>query len=229
MIPLPHKIQFIEKDKDTAQIEIEGLYPGYGITLGNTLRRVLLSSLEGCAITSFKIKGVSHEFTTLPGVLEDVVIISLNLKKLRFKMQDDEPQIITLSVKGKGKVTGKDIKTTPQIEVVNKDQLIATLTDEKARLEMEIKVEKGVGYLPIEMREEKTKVIGEIPIDAIFTPIKKVSYKIENVRVGKRTDFEKLILSIETDGTLNPKEAYAKSLNIIIEQFSYLLNNLDKK
>jgi DNA-directed RNA polymerase subunit alpha len=227
-LPFPQNINFIKKEKNIASFEIEGLYPGYGITLGNALRRVLLSSLEGAAVTSVKIKGVSHEFTTLPGVLEDVVLITLNLKKLRFKMNTTEPQILTISKSGKGEVKGADIKTTPEVEVVNKDQLIATLTSEKAKIDMELKVEKGIGYEPIEMREEKTKTIGEILLDAIFTPVKKVSFNVENTRVGKRTDFEKLTITIETDGTITPKEAMEKAIKILIDQFSFILENIEE-
>ena len=227
-LPFPQNINFIKKEKNIASFEIEGLYPGYGITLGNALRRVLLSSLEGAAVTSVKIKGVSHEFTTLPGVLEDVVLITLNLKKLRFKMNTTEPQILTISKSGKGEVKGADIKTTPEVEVVNKDQLIATLTSEKAKIDMELKVEKGIGYEPIEMREEKTKTIGEILLDAIFTPVKKVSFNVENTRVGKRTDFEKLTITIETDGTITPKEAMEKAIKILINQFSFILENIEE-
>jgi DNA-directed RNA polymerase subunit alpha len=227
-LPFPQNINFIKKEKNIASFEIEGLYPGYGITLGNALRRVLLSSLEGAAVTSVKIKGVSHEFTTLPGVLEDVVLITLNLKKLRFKMNTTEPQILTISKSGKGEVKGADIKTTPEVEVVNKDQLIATLTSEKAKIDMELKVEKGIGYEPIEMREEKTKTIGEILLDAIFTPVRKVSFNVENTRVGKRTDFEKLTITIETDGTITPKEAMEKAIKILIDQFSFILENIEE-
>jgi len=226
-LPFPQGVNFIKKEKNIATFEIEGLYPGYGITLGNALRRVLLSSLEGAAVTSVKIKGVSHEFTTLPGILEDVVLITLNLKKLRFKMNTTEPQILTISKSGKGEVKGADIKTTPEVEVVNKDQLIATLTSEKAKIDMELKVEKGIGYEPIEMREEKAKTIGEILLDAIFTPIRKVRFNVENMRVGKRTDFEKLTITIETDGTITPKEAMEKAIKILLDQFNFILENIE--
>jgi DNA-directed RNA polymerase subunit alpha len=226
-LPFPQGVNFIKKEKNIATFEIEGLYPGYGITLGNALRRVLLSSLEGAAVTSVKIKGVSHEFTTLPGILEDVVLITLNLKKLRFKMNTTEPQILTISKSGKGEVKGADIKTTPEVEVVNKDQLIATLTSEKAKIDMELKVEKGIGYEPIEMREEKAKTIGEILLDAIFTPVRKVSFNVENMRVGKRTDFEKLTITIETDGTITPKEAMEKAIKILLDQFNFILENIE--
>jgi DNA-directed RNA polymerase subunit alpha len=226
-LPFPQGVNFIKKEKNIATFEIEGLYPGYGITLGNALRRVLLSSLEGAAVTSVKIKGVAHEFTTLPGILEDVVLITLNLKKLRFKMNTTEPQILTISKSGKGEVKGADIKTTPEVEVVNKDQLIATLTSEKAKIDMELKVEKGIGYEPIEMREEKAKTIGEILLDAIFTPVRKVSFNVENMRVGKRTDFEKLTITIETDGTITPKEAMEKAIKILLDQFNFILENIE--
>jgi len=220
MIPLPNQTKVIEKKGNKAIFEITPLYPGYGVTVGNSYRRVLLSSLEGAAVTEVKIKGVTHEFSSLPGVLEDIVIILINLKKLRFKNWSDEPQIINLSVKGEKEVKGGDFKLTPQVKLANPEAHIATLTSKTAELQIEAKIEKGIGYLTSEEREEKKAAVGVIPLDAIFTPVKKVSFKIENVIVGKRTDFERLELEIETDGTISPEEAYAGATNILLDHFS---------
>jgi DNA-directed RNA polymerase subunit alpha len=223
MIPFPKKPKITKKGKNKAQIEIEALYPGYGVTIGNSLRRVLLSSIEGAAVTQMKIKGVSHEFTTLPGILEDVITIMLNIKQLRFKMIGKEPQRATLKVKGEKEVKGKDFELPAQLELVNKDCHIATLTSKTAKLEMEIVVEKGVGYSPREEREKAKMEIGTIPVDAIFSPIKNVAMRVENMRVGKRTDYDRLILDIETDGTITPEEAFKRSCQTLIDQFSFLI------
>jgi DNA-directed RNA polymerase subunit alpha len=228
MIPLPQKPKIIKKEKNTAIFEIEALYPGYGVTIGNALRRVLLSSLEGAAVTEMKIKGVSHEFSTIPGVLEDVVTIMLNLKQLRFKMIGNEAQRATLKVKGEKEVKGADFELPAQLELVNPDCHIATLTSKTAKLEMEILVEKGVGYLPRERKRREKLEIGVIPVDAIFTPVKRVAMRTENMRVGERTDFDKLFLEIETDGTVTPEEAFLKACEILINQFSFLKENLEK-
>jgi DNA-directed RNA polymerase subunit alpha len=228
MIPLPKAPKITKKEKNKATFEIEALYPGYGITIGNALRRVLLSSLEGAAVTQMKIKGVPHEFTTIPGVLEDVVTIMLNLKQLRFKMIGEEPQKATLKVKGEKEVKGSDFELPAQLELVNPDCHIATLTSKNAKLEMEILVEKGVGYLPRERKRKEKLEIGVIPVDAIFTPVKRVAMKTENMRVGERTDFDRLFLEIETDGTITPEEAFLKASEILINQLSFLKENLEK-
>jgi DNA-directed RNA polymerase subunit alpha len=228
MIPLPKAPKIIKKEKNKATFEIEALYPGYGITIGNALRRVLLSSLEGAAVTQMKIKGVPHEFTTIPGVLEDVVTIMLNLKQLRFKMIGEEPQRATLKIKGEKEVKGADFELPAQLELVNPDCHIATLTSKNAKLEMEILVEKGVGYLPRERKRKEKLEIGVIPVDAIFTPVKRVAIRTENMRVGERTDFDRLFLEIETDGTITPEEAFLKASEILINQFSFLKENLEK-
>jgi len=226
MIPLPLQPKIIERKGNWARFEIEALYPGYGVTIGNSLRRVLLSSLPGAAVTQMKIKGISHEFSTIPGVLEDVVMIMLNLKQLRFKVFADEPQKATLKIKGEKKVLGSDFELPSQVELVNKDAPIATLTDKKAELEMEIQIEKGIGYEAREARRhsqafQKEKLeIGVIPLDAIFTPVKRVSFKVENMRVGKRTDFDRLFLEIETDGTINPESALFQASEILVKHFS---------
>jgi len=225
MIPLPQKIKEISKDKNIEIFEIEPLYPGYGTTIGNSLRRVLLSSLEGAAITKVKIKGVPHEFTTIPGVLEDVVMITLNLKRIRFKMYSEGPEKGELKVKGEKEVRAKDLILSPNVEVVNKDALIATLTDKKANLEIEFVIEKGVGYEPVERRQKEKLEIGEIALDAIYSPVKRVAFRVENIRVGERTDFDKLILEIETDGTITPKEALFKASEILKDHFGFISEN----
>ena len=219
MIPLPIKPKITKKEKNKAIFEIENLYPGYGATIGNSLRRVLISSLEGATATQVKIKNVSHEFSTIPGVLEDVFNIMLNLKQLRFKMFTDEPQKAILKVKGEKNVKGSDLKLPSQLELVSKDVHMATLTDKKAELEMEIQVEKGVGYVPKEARQSQKAEIGILPLDAIFTPIRNVAFNIENMRVGKRTDFDKLFLEIETDGTVSPQEAFSQASDILFKHF----------
>ncbi|MDP2910413.1 MAG: DNA-directed RNA polymerase subunit alpha [bacterium] len=221
MINLPQIPKIISKKDNWAQFEIQGLYPGYGITIGNSLRRVLLSSLPGAAVTQVKIKGVQHEFSTIPGVLEDVITITMNLKQLRFKIHSDEPQKAVLKIKGEKKIKGSDFEVPTQLELMNKDCPIATLTDKKKELEMEIQVEKGIGYEPVERRKKQKKLeIGVIPIDAIFTPIKRISYKVENMRVGERTDFDRLKLDIETDGTIIPEDAFSQASEILIKHFS---------
>lgn len=228
MIPLPKEPKIVKKEKNKATFEIEALWPGYGVTIGNSLRRVLLSSLEGAAVTQMKIKGVAHEFTTIPGVLEDVVSIMLNLKKLRFKMIGNEPQRATLKVKGEKEVKGSDFELPAQLQLVNPDCHIATLTSKSAKLEMEILVEKGVGYLPREEREKEKLEIGQIPVDAIFTPVKRVAMRVENMRVGKRTDFDRLFLEVETDGTISPEEAFLKASEILVNHFNFFRESLQK-
>ena len=235
MIPLPQKPKIIKKEENKALFKIEGLYPGYGSTIGNSLRRVLLSSLEGAAITQVKIKDVAHEFSAIPGVLEDVVIILLNLKRIRFKMYGSEPRRGTLKVKGEKEVKASDFVLPSQIEIMNKDTHIATLTGKKSCLEMEIQVEKGVGYEPVEERKkekseksEKSE-IGVIDIDAIYGPIKKVSPRVEDMRVGERTDFDRLFLEIETDGTISPESAFGDACNILREHIALLLEDFQKK
>ncbi len=217
------KPKIINKKDNLAIIEIEGLYPGYGTTIGNSLRRVLLSSLEGSAITQVKIKGVSHEFSTIPRVLEDIIVIMMNLKGIRFKQYDNEPQIASLKIKGEKKVLASDFKCPSQIEIINPDYHILTLTDKKAEIEMEIQVEKGMGYESVENRKKQNKKdIGIILVDAIFSPVRRVNFKVENMRVGERTDYDKLFLEVETDGTILPEEAFVESTKILSEQFSFL-------
>lgn len=219
---LPQKPKYTPIDEKSGVFEIPGCYPGYGMTLGNALRRVLLASLEGAAITSVKINGVSHEFSTLDGVMEDAVQIILNLKKIRFKLHSDEPVKVSLKFKGEGKVTAKEIKCPSNVEVVNKDQIIATVTDKKTELELELEISKGLGYVPIDQQERPEKEIGVIAIDAVYTPIQRVNYEVENMRVGKRTDYNKITLEIVTDGSITPEEAFTKAVAILVEQFSVL-------
>lgn len=222
-ISLPKAPKLIEQISPfRAILEIEELYPGYGLTIGNALRRVMLSSLAGAAITSIKIKDVNHEFSTLPGVLEDMVEIILNLKQVRFKVHSDEPQTVTLKAKGERKVLAKDIKTVSQVEIVNPQAHIATLTSKNASLEMEIRVERGLGYSTIESRKREKQEIGTIAVDAIFTPIKMINFKVEDMRVGDKTNYNQLRFDIETDGTITPAEALTNAANLLIEHFKIM-------
>lgn len=215
MIALPTAPTVIQKDKNKAVVQIEGLYPGYGVTIGNTLRRILLSSLEGVAVTEVKIKGVPHEFSTVPGVLEDVIMILLNLKKLRFKIHEGTTQKVELSVKGEKEVTGEDFNLSAQVALANPEVHIATVTDKKTEFSMEVTIEKGIGYEPKGHRKTAKPEIGAIALDAIFTPIKNVNFAVENMRVGDRTDFDRLSLELETDGTLTPEEAFYQAVGIL--------------
>lgn len=229
IVSLPQKPKYTPIDEFSGKFEISGCYPGYGATLGNALRRVLLSSLEGAAINAVKIKGVSHEFSTIEGVKEDVVQIILNLKKIRFQMHSNEPVKVSLKFKGEGTVTAADIKCPSSVEIVSKDQVIATVTDKKTELEMELEISKGLGYVPIEQQERGEKEIGVIVIDAVYTPIRRVNYEVENARVGKRTDYNKITLEIVTDGSISPEEAFSKAVAILVEQFSALIGIETKK
>lgn len=212
-------IKTISESATQGTFEIEGLYTGYGVTVGNALRRAMLSSLPGAAITQVKIKGVSHEFTTLSGVLEDMVEIMLNLKRVRFRIHTKEPQTLTLKAKGEGKVTARDIKTTAEVELITGDAPIATVTDKSAELDMELTVEKGLGYVPAEARRAEKLPIGVIALDAIFSPVVRVNFTVENMRVGDRTDYNKLRLTIETDGSITPSQALRKSARILQDHF----------
>lgn len=218
-VSLPKKPKYSKLGENLGKIEIEACHPGFGTTIGNTLRRILLSSLTGAAATSIKIKGISHEFSTIPGVKEDMIQIILNLKKVRFKVHNDEPVKLTLKEKGAKKITAAQIQCPADVEVVNKDMLIAEITDKKAQMEIEIEVQKGLGYVPVEQQEREKKEIGLIAIDAIFTPVRRVNYVIENMRVGKRTDFDKITFEIETDGSITPEEAFGQAVKIAIDQF----------
>jgi DNA-directed RNA polymerase subunit alpha len=221
---------YVELESDTkAQIIIEGLHPGYGVTLGNALRRVLFSSLQGAAVTRVKITGVNHEFSTIPGILEDVLLILLNIKQLRFKMFSDEPVTISFDAKNEGDITASDIKTPSNVEIVNKNQHIATITKKNTEFGLELTVERGVGYRSKETLETERVESGMIVLDAIFTPVRKVSYNVENMRVGTSTDYNRLTFTIETDGTITPREAFLRALDILIGQLHELRNFGDKK
>ncbi|MEI6650339.1 MAG: DNA-directed RNA polymerase subunit alpha [Candidatus Moraniibacteriota bacterium] len=222
MIPLPKKPAVIQTGEHAAKFEIQGCYPGYGATIGNALRRVLLSSLEGAAVQSVKITGVSHEFGPITGVVEDVVQILLNVKQLRFRLHGDETVKISVKKKGEGVVKAGDIKVTSSVEVVNPEQHIATITDKKTEFEMELEIGKGIGYVPVEAREREEREIGVIAIDSIYTPVRRVNYEVENMRVGKRTDYDKVAIEVVTDGSMTPETAFAKTVDILIEQFSAL-------
>lgn len=217
-IVLPSKPKIISEDGTSGIYEIDGLYPGYGHTLGNSLRRIILSSLPGAAITSVKISGAEHEFSTLKGVKEDVITIILNLKKIRIKFLAEGAQTMHLKVKKEGEVKAGDIEVPGQLEVMNTDLVIAHLTDKNTTLDIEMNVESGLGYVPKEVLQKDKVDIGTIALDAIFTPIRRVSYEVENMRVGDRTDFNRLRVSIETDGSVTPKAALEKSIEIMINQ-----------
>ncbi|KKR13717.1 MAG: DNA-directed RNA polymerase subunit alpha [Candidatus Woesebacteria bacterium GW2011_GWA1_39_21b] len=217
-IILPSKPAVISEEEFLGVYEIDGLYPGYGHTLGNSLRRIILSSLPGFSITTIKIDGVSHEFSTINGVKEDVITIILNLKRVRFKVTGDEPQTVYLKAKGVKEVKAGDIEVPGQVEVMNKDQIIANLTEKNVSLDIEITLEKGLGYMPKEVLKKDKAEIGSITLDAIFTPIRRVSYEVEQMRVGDRTDYNKLRLALETDGTISPREALERSIQIMIAQ-----------
>ncbi len=223
-IPLPQKISY-EPNKDNpfkTTCIIEPCFPGYGVTLGNTLRRVLLSSLSGSAVAGFKVKGVHHEFSHLPGVKEDMIEIMLHLKQLRFRMHTAEPVRLFLSVHGDKEVRSGDIEPNAEVEIISPDQVIATLTDKNSKLEMEILVEAGRGFIAAESRLDEGAEVDMITIDSLFSPIRSVGYKIENVRVGQITDYERLIFEFETDGSITPEEAMREATTIILEQFGAL-------
>ena len=216
-IVLPSITHVVMEEDFKGVYEIDGLYPGYGNTLGNSVRRILLSSLPGAAITQVKIEGVSHEFSTMEHVMEDVVTILLNLKQLRFRLHGDEAQVATIDVHGAKEAKGKDVKCPEQLEVLNKDHHIATLTNKSAKFTVELTVERGLGFVPSENLTRDKVPVGTMLLDAIFTPIRRVNYEVENMRVGDRTDYNRLRLTIETDGSLSPREAFKQSLAILRE------------
>ncbi len=211
-----------EKTTDnSAQFTVEPLYPGYGMTLGNSIRRVLLSSLAGSAITAVKIEGVSHEFSTISGVREDIIEIILNLKQVRFRNPNEEPTTLTLKKVG-GVVTAGDIASVNGVEVVNPKLVIANLDNAKSKFEMEIIVEQGRGYVPVESQSGEKLPIGMIAIDAIYTPIRRVRYNVQNTRVGQMTNLDKLVLEVETDGTITPREAVMQAAEVLVGHFQVL-------
>lgn len=224
-IQLP-ELKPVQEEGNKATFAIEPLHAGYGMTLGNSLRRVILSSLGGAAVTAVKIDSVAHEFSTIDGVKEDVVEIILNLKKLRFRVYSDEPQFLILNASGKGEVKASDIKTTSDVEIVNADQVIATLDEGKSKLGMEIKVEKGRGYVPVESREAEKLEVGMIAVDALYSPVARVRYNVENTRVGQMTDLDRLVMEIETDGTITPHEAIRQAAEVLVEHFQVVAGNI---
>ena len=223
-LPLPNHAQVADLGNNKYSLTLEPLYPGYGVTIGNTMRRVLLSSMPGAAVTAVKIKFADHEFSTIPHVKEDVIQIILNLKQLRVKSFSSEPVKLTLKEKGEKVVTADSFKETDQVQIVNKDLHIATLDNKSADLEMEIIVEQGRGYLPVEARENYKPEIGMIAVDAIFTPIKSVHFDVSNVRVGQLTNYDKLELFMETDGTLSGQEASDIASHILVDHFTMMFS-----
>lgn len=222
-VALPSKPRVIKEEDFSGIFEIDGLYPGYGHTLGNSLRRIILSSLPGAAITQVKIEGVQHEFSTIAGVKEDVITILLNLKRIRIKMHSDTPLTVSLKVSGAQVVTAADIKAPSQIEILNPEQHIAEITDKGTTLEIEFTVEHGLGYVPREVHQKDKVDIGTIALDAVFTPIRRVNYEVENMRVGDRTDYNRLRVFIETDGTLTARQALENSIEVMIHQLKAII------
>lgn len=222
-ILMPSKPRVVMEEGNKGVYEIDGLYPGYGHTLGNSLRRIILSSLPGASLTSLKIEGVTHEFQTVDGIKEDVIVMILNLKRVRFRMLSDEPQSVTLSIKGPKEVTAADIKTGGQVEILNPEQHIASITG-KISLSIEMNIEKGLGFISKEIFQKDKVDVGTIAVDAIFTPIRRVSYEVENMRVGDKTNHNRLRLSLETDGTMSPREALSESIAIMINQLKAIID-----
>ncbi len=223
-IVLPTKLNVVNEEGAKGVYEIEGLYPGYGHTLGNSLRRIILSSLPGVSITAVRIKGADHEFATLNGIKEDVLTIILNLKKVRFAIHSGEEAHITLKAKGNQVVTAANFEKSGEVEVTTPDQYIAEITQKNAELEIELTLEKGIGFVSKEDFTEKETRIGDILVDAIFSPIRKVNYEVENMRVGERTDYNLLRINLETDGSITAKEALESALKIMINQFKAILD-----
>jgi len=220
-INLP-ELKEIHSEGNSSTFSVEPLYPGYGMTLGNAMRRVLLSSLAGSAITGVKIEGVSHEFSAVPGVREDVIEIILNLKQVRFANNHQETVTVTLKKTGKGDVLAGDIKTVSGVEVANPELVIASLDNSKSKLEIELLIEQGRGYVAVESGASDKLPVGMIAIDAIYTPVKRVRYSVENTRVGQMTDLDKLILEVETDGTVSAHDAVNQSAEILVGHFQVL-------
>lgn len=220
-IQLP-EIHLLEEGKYQSTFAVEPLYPGYGMTLGNSLRRVLLSSLPGSAISAVKIDGVAHEFSTIPGVREDVVELILNLKLIRLRLFSDEPVTLLLSKTGEGVITAGDIKATSDVEILNPELELAHLTGAKTKLSLELRAEKGRGYVPVEKRETEKLEVGMIAVDALYTPVTKVRYTVENTRVGQMTDLDRLVIDIGTDGSVSPEEALREASKVLIDHFQVL-------
>tara|TARA_B100000745_G_scaffold300012_1_gene252406 strand:- start:400 stop:1368 length:969 start_codon:yes stop_codon:yes gene_type:complete len=226
-VALPSKPRIVNEEDFRGIYEIDGLYPGYGHTLGNSLRRIILSSLPGAAITQVKINGASHEFATLSGIKEDVITILLNIKRIRLASHTDEPITVSLKKKGTGLVTAGDIDAPSQVEILSPEQPIAEITNKSTELEIEMTVEKGLGYVAREIHQKDKVEIGTIALDAVFTPIRRANYEVENMRVGDRTDYNRLRIMIETDGTLTPKEALEQSIEVMIHQLKSVIGFQD--
>lgn len=227
-VTLPSKPRVVSEEEFQGVYEIDGLFPGYGHTLGNSLRRIILASLPGATITEVKIEGVPHEFAAIEGVKEDVITILLNLKRVRFKLHGDEPMTISLKKSGTGAVTAADIKTPTQVEILNPEQFIAEITAKGTSLDIEMTIERGLGYVPREVHQRDKVEIGTIALDAVFTPIRRANYEVENMRVGDRTDYNRLRLFIETDGTITPREALERSIEIMIHQLKAVIGFQDQ-
>jgi DNA-directed RNA polymerase subunit alpha len=221
-IHTPSLSKIIDHSATSATFAVEPLYTGYGMTLGNSLRRVLLSSISGAAITGFRVDGVSHEFTTVKGVKEDVVSIMLNLKGIRFKVFSDETQTLRLSKKGKGTVKAKDLQLNADVELVNPDHVICTIDDDKSNFSMEVMVETGRGYRMLDEQDAGKKISDMIMLDALFTPVLRVRYKVESTRVGQMTDLDRLLLTVDTDGSITPREAFEEAAAILVNQYTAL-------
>lgn len=221
MIHTPGIVTVDDHTNTNSTFTVEPLHSGYGMTLGNSIRRVLLSSIAGAAVTSFKIEGATHEFTTVAGVKEDVVDIMMNLKGIRFRVYGDEPQNLRIVKNGKGAITAKDIQVNADVEIVNPDHVIATLDDDKSNFVMDLVVETGRGYRTIDEVTAK-KASDMIAVDAVFSPVLRVRYKVENTRVGQMTDLDKLIITVETDGTITPREAFEEAAAILVNQYTAL-------
>ncbi len=209
-------------NESTSRFTIAPLYPGYGMTIGNSMRRVILSSLAGSAVTAVRIEGVDHEFTTIDGIQEDVINLILNIKQLKVSYTGTEPATMTLSKSGKGVVTAGDIKTTGDMEVVNKSLELCTIDNAKTKLEIEFKVEQGRGYSPVETRQADSLPVGWIAVDAIYTPIKRVRFNIENTRVGQMTNLDSLVMEVETDGSITPEAAMRQAGEILVGHFQVI-------
>ncbi len=220
----PSKPKIIKEAGNKGSYEIGGLYPGYGHTLGNSLRRIILSSLPGAAITSIKINGIPHEFSTIKGIKEDVISMILNLKKIKFSIIAGDEVVLTLKKKGVGAITASDIDVAGQVEVLTPDQHIATITESDTVLQMEITLSNGIGYVSKEVLQKERVPVESIALDAAFSPILNVSYDVDQMRVGDRTDFNRLVINIETDGSITPKEALEKSIEIMIYQLKAIID-----
>ncbi|MFH0975517.1 MAG: DNA-directed RNA polymerase subunit alpha [Spirochaetota bacterium] len=221
----PNKITFEHDDvqKDYGRFIAEPFEKGYGLTIGNSLRRVLLSSINGCSITAIKIEGITHEFASITGVYEDVTRIILNLKKLRFKYEGEMPKVLHIVKNGTGELTGQDFLIDSDVEVLNPDLHIASLNKE-GKIDMEVQVERGRGYVPAELSKGSTEAVGVIAIDADFTPVRKVNITVENTRVGQRTDYDRLIIEVWTDGSITPEDAVAQAAKIIKDHLTIFIN-----